>query len=172
MKHTFSFPLTNDEEIRQALKSNIARTNHKKIIEEMGIDHGTRRADIVVIGCKSFDGYEIKSDQDDLTRLRGQAESYNRIFNKVTLVVGKKHIVDALDIIPDWWGIQLAKKEQNNNLQIYNIRKPKKNKEQDGTAIARLLWRQEALNILEEYKEDKGIRSKPREYLYERINKV
>ena len=172
MKYNFSPLLTSDKEIREVLKSNISKTRHDKIIEELGIDHGSIRADVAVIVGGYMHGYEIKSDKDDLTRLKNQAEAYNRIFDKITLVVGKKHIINAIDVIPIWWGIQLVTKAQNDKLQIYNIRQPEKNQEQDSISLARLLWRQEALNILEEYKQDKGVRSKPREDIYKKMSIV
>ena len=34
---------------------------------------------------------------------------YNAVFDKMTLVVGKHHLHNALDTIPDWWGDNTGK---------------------------------------------------------------
>jgi len=39
----------------------------------------------------------------------------------------------------------------------------------DPLAVAKLLWRDEAMEVLEKKGAAKGIRSKPRKYLYERL---
>ena len=157
-----------DKTIRKVVKSSLEK-NKYYIIEELGIDHGAVRADVVAISEGFMHGYEIKSDKDNLMRLNHQINAYNKVFDKITLVVGKKHIIECISIVPEWWGIQLAT-EEDNNIRIYNIRTPKKHKEQSSVSIARLLWRQEALDILKEQEHDKGVRSKPREYIYERMS--
>jgi len=47
-----------------------------------------------------------------------------------------------------------------------------KNKYQDIKSIARLLWKEEALRILEERNEAKGFRNKTREIIYTKIQDV
>lgn len=163
----------NDQDIRNALTQEISKSQQKaKIIYELHIDYGAVRADVVALKQETISGYEIKSDKDNLTRLKRQIDAYNRVFDKITLVVGKRHIIECVDIVPEWWGIQIAMKEQDDKLHIYSIRKPEKNKQQKNISIARLLWRQEALDILKEQKKDKGVRSKPREHIYERMSTV
>jgi hypothetical protein len=44
---------------------------------------------------------------------------------------------------------------------------PNTNKDKD--AIVRLLWREEALRILKDKKQDIGVRSKPKAVIYERL---
>ena len=54
-------------------------------------------------------GFEIKSDIDSLARLPHQTELYSSVFDKITLVVGATHLYHAFNIIPDWWGVLVAR---------------------------------------------------------------
>ncbi|MFA5729684.1 MAG: sce7726 family protein [Candidatus Paceibacterota bacterium] len=176
--HNLAF--TNDEVIRNALRIILEkdlekyRTENKhpaQIFEEFGVKHGIARIDIAVING-IMHGYEIKSDKDTLNRLREQMKEYNTVFDKLTLVVGKHHLYNAINIVPDWWGIVVAKIDSNNEIVFNTIREAEKNKEQVGSSIAQLLWREEALQILEKRNKATGFRSKPREVIYERLANV
>ena len=109
-------------------------------------------------------GYEIKSDCDNLSRLPKQISIYNLIFDELTLVIGERLIIKAFDYVPDWWGIILAK-EVVGKTKFYSIRQAAKNPNLNGLAIAQLLWRSEALYILEELQIADGIRSKTKQEL-------
>lgn len=163
---------TRDKEIRlelkRFLKKEFKNTPHTLIVEELGLRHGQVRVDIAVINGVMH-GYEIKSDKDTLDRLPEQMKEYNAVFDKLTLVVGRHHLYNAVNIIPDWWGIVLAKIDINDKLVFHTIRQAEHNQKQIGISIARLLWRQEALQILEEQNKASGVRSKPREFIYERL---
>jgi len=148
-----------------------AKDKRVRVIEELGVHHGDARIDIAVVNG-ILHGYEIKSDQDTLQRLPGQINVFNSVFDKVTLVVGKSHLYDAINMVPDWWGIMVAKTDVNGNIVFSLIRKGESNKEQDSVSVARLLWREEALRILEEVGEANGLYSKSREYIYEKLSKV
>lgn len=171
---------TNDKIIRAALlavlekdikKINLNDNHHSKIFEEFSISHGLARIDIAVIN-DILHGYEIKSDRDTLKRLSEQMNEYNDVFDKITLVVGKCHLYNAINIIPDWWGIVIAKIDINRNVVFHIIREADYNPEQKGVPIARLLWREEALRILESQNKATGFRSKPRNLIYERLVSV
>jgi hypothetical protein len=114
-------------------------------------------------------GFEIKSDRDTLNRLPSQREAYNSVFDKVTLVVGAKHFVDAFKIVPNWWGIETAHLDENGSVFFNTIREAGENPKQDEISIARLLWKNEALDLLESEGKAEGVRSKPRELVYERV---
>ena len=98
---------TNDLIIRSALKEDLrrryARNKKLRIIEELGVQHGTARIDIAVVNG-TMHGYEIKSDQDTLKRLPEQMDIFNSVFDKMTLIVGKNHLYEAINIVPDWGG--------------------------------------------------------------------
>lgn len=163
---------TNDKIIRcalrEVLKKRHAKDKELRIIDELGVQHGSVRVDIAVING-IMHGYEIKSDRDTLMRLPEQILAYSAIFDQVTLVVGSKHFIDAFKMIPDWWGVETAHVDESGSIYFNQIRKSKNNPEQDNIAIARLLWRSEALGKLETLGKADGVRSKPREVVYERL---
>ncbi len=164
--------MTKDKTIRFAFKKILqdqyGDDPNTKIIEELGVAHGAARIDIASVNG-IIHGYELKSDADTLNRLPEQMEIYNMIFDKITLIVGKTHVHEAIKKIPDWWGITLAKISSSGDIVFLSIREAEFNKKQDYFTIAKLLWRQEALYILEELKAAKGIRSKSRDTIYNRL---
>ena len=168
--------LTNDKTIRRALLRILDKEllRYRKqgrdvqIFEELGVQHGTARIDIAIVNG-IMHGYEIKSDCDTLHRLPEQVEEFNSIFDKISLVVGKRHLYQAMHIIPDWWGITMAKVDVDKGVFFQTIREAETNQNQKGISIARLLWRSEALSILEGQNEAVGVRGKPREFVYERL---
>src|SRR6202035_2111641 len=103
---------TTDKSIRVALKQALRdahrQTPQTRIIEELGITHGAARVDIAVVNG-SIHGYELKSDLDTLYRLPEQMRIYNSVLDQMTLVVGKNHLHEAINTIPEWWGITVAK---------------------------------------------------------------
>ncbi len=143
---------TNDKIIRAVLRNVLDKDLKEyraesgqpaEILEELGVRHGTSRIDIVVING-ILHGYEIKSDRDTLKRLPEQMAEFNAVFDKLTLVVGKRHLYDAVNIIPDWWGIIVAKIDVNCKVFFQTIREAEDNQDQVGVSIARLLWKEEA----------------------------
>jgi len=170
---------TDDKVIRIALRNVLDKEQEKcqkngckaEIFEEFGVRHGTARIDCAIINGFMC-GYEIKSDRDSLKRLPGQVKEFSTVFDKLTLVVGKRHLYHAMHIIPDWWGVTVAKKNADGTVRLQTIRKPEQNKTQEEMSIARLLWREEALKILEQRNEACRVRHKPRESLYEKIVEV
>ncbi|HQQ87695.1 MAG TPA: sce7726 family protein [Smithellaceae bacterium] len=166
---------TNDLIIRSALREELKKLHGQdkelRIIEELGVSHGAARIDIAVVNG-IIHGYEIKSDLDTLQRLPEQMSMFNAVFDKVTLVVGKSHLYSAINMIPDWWGIIVAKVNLNGSIIFNVIREGENNKGQDSLSVARLLWREEALKILEESGKAQGFYSKPRASIYEKLSTV
>lgn len=168
--------LTNDKIIRRALQGfldeELARYREcgysSEIIEELGVHYGTARIDFALING-TMHGYEIKSDCDTLGRLPEQIEEFNAVFDKLTLVVGRRHLYQSVHIVPDWWGVVVAKFDSNNHIVFQTIREPENNKEQVRVSIAGLLWRKEALQILKERNEADGLRRKPRQIIHARL---
>jgi len=114
-------------------------------------------------------GYEIKSDRDTLERLPMQVKEFSAVFDKLTLIVGKRHLYQAMHIIPEWWGVIVAKINAYDQVIFQTIREAENNSDQVKISIARLLWRNEALRILEDRNSADGVRHKPREFIYERL---
>ena len=93
--------------VRQDLDARHGGDTETRIVEEMGIWSGTVRIDIAVINGELW-GYELKSERDTLERLPAQAKLYSRVFDRVTLVVGTRHVGAAEDAVPPWWGLTIA----------------------------------------------------------------
>lgn len=104
------------------------------------------RIDVAVING-ALHGYEIKSDSDNLYRLPMQIEDYSAVFDFVTLVCGKSLLSTAREIAPRWWGISVAELRES-AVYLDSIRAPKQNPRQKRAALARLLWKPEALRCL------------------------
>jgi len=117
-------------------------------------------------------GYEIKSDKDTLQRLPEQMDVFNSVFDKMTLVVGKNHLYQAINIVPEWWGIIVAKINNNGSVIFNVIRDEEFNKNQNSISVAKLLWREEALRILEKNNEANGFYSKSRDLIYKKLASV
>jgi len=163
----------NDSDIRTILKQELVRKYPKDkdtlILDELGIRHGAARIDLVVVNHQ-LHGYEIKSDLDSLKRLPDQIKAYSSIMDRVTLVVGYRHAYDALRMVPEWWGVRLAEmKKQTGTVVISGARPARNNPKVDLNAVVALLWRGEALAILEELGVAGGVRSKRRGEIYRRL---
>jgi hypothetical protein len=117
------------------------------VINELGISHGRCRADIAIING-SLIGYEIKSDMDSLRRLNNQIARYNEVFDKAYLIVTPRYVKSVEAILPEWWGLIVASKNQRGEIRFKNLRNSKQNANADDFSIAKLLWRTEAIQIL------------------------
>jgi hypothetical protein len=138
------------------------------VVEELGLRHGAGRVDIAVINGE-FHGYELKSDQDSLRRLPQQIAIYGSVLDRVTLLVTPLHVKAALQLIPQWWEVILAEKTAANEIVFSERREGGKNPDVVALEILKLLWRDEALELLRELQADGGMQSKPRKFLYNRI---
>jgi hypothetical protein len=168
-------PATDDKQIRAHLKQFLFRKCGNDpdtiIIEELGLSHGYCRVDLAVVNG-SLHGFEIKSDRDTFRRLARQADTYNKILDFITVVVGERHAEEALRVSPQWWGIQFAKSDRPDEVHLIQVREPVENPAPDKLAIAKLLWREEALTFLEELGAADGVRSRPRRFVYSRLAEV
>ena len=159
----------NDRDIRTVLRKRLDDEHEgsesvTRIIEELGVLEGASRVDIAVLNG-SMHGFEIKSTRDTLERLPRQCEAYGKCFDRVTLVVSEKHLEGALAIIPDWWGVSVAKRIDD-VIVLDDLRMPEENQSVDMTTIVRMLWRDEARKALEKQGHRKGLRTKRRKDLW------
>lgn len=162
-----------DKDVRQAVKDKILKAHINDpstlVIDELGLDHGRNRVDIAVINGE-LHGYELKSDSDNLLRLPQQSMAYSSIMDKVTLVVGEKHAQEAINIIPDWWGVKIATMNPRGSVNIVTYRRNKKNKDIDPFELSKLIWKEEALALLAiKIKVDWRIRKLTRKDIYKLI---
>lgn len=166
MIKTANYKKTRDSDIREAFIQNLNKsTNSSKqfVLSEFTITDCNARVDVAVFGNSSH-GYEFKSDMDNLKRLYDQRDAYNAFFDRVTLVVGKTHVIDSLDIIPEWWGITLAK-YRDNKIVFLPLRSARQNPHQDLSVIANQLWKSEAISLLN----SNGLSNKHKETICEII---
>ena len=94
-----------DAEVRPALRAYLDQRQSAHpdtlVVEELGLCQGRARIDLATVS-DVLHGYEIKSPRDRLTRLTSQAATYDRVFDRVTLVVGPQHVASALKLVPRW----------------------------------------------------------------------
>jgi hypothetical protein len=161
-----------DSDIRPVLKNRLALDHQADpstfVTEELGLLHGMVRIDVAVINT-IFHGYEIKSDHDTLKRLPVQISVYSSVLDRVTLLVGYRHAYEALMMVPEWWGVELVNKRKDGSVHFEEARESQLNPTPDFNAIAALLWRKEALEVLEQKRAATGIRSKQRTIIYRRL---
>lgn len=154
--------------LRQQLQSEFAADPATLILDELGLSHGNARVDVAVING-IIHGFELKSDSDTLKRLPDQIAIYGTILDKVTIISGQRHIPEIANLIPAWWGITLAEMGSHGAVRLTAIKAPEDNPSPNALAIARLLWRNEALALLESLNLAQGYRSKPRGHIYQRL---
>jgi hypothetical protein len=93
---------------------------------------------------------------------------FGKVFDRLTLVVGDRHHAQASKRVPRWWGIiRVTSTAFGPRLRL--VRRPKNNPRRDARALVELLWAVDALALLEARGADRGVRGKPRRYLWERI---
>src|SRR5680860_25346 len=166
--------LTTDKLIRTELKLVIEKkysSSAVRVIEEFCLEDRTTRIDIAVING-ILHGYEIKSDIDTLLRLPKQMSSYNSVFDQITLVVGNQHLYEAFNLIPDHWGVMVAKIDIAGKVYFNTLREASDNQSQNKLSIAKLLWKHEAVELLEDIGFAYGYKSKSKDIIHERISNI
>lgn len=163
-----------DPDIRAVLKNRLqAKHAHESdtvLIEELGLCQGQVRVDMAVVNGV-LHGYEIKSDCDTLRRLPNQVEAYGKVLDRATLVVGQRHLKEALQKVPAWWGVMKVVATVN-GLSLKEVRPGRKNPSRNPRMMAELLWRDEALALLENRDAVHGLRTKPRNHAWDRVADV
>ncbi len=165
----------NDYELRHALKVKVlarhAKDPETRIVDELGLRHGAARVDIAVVNG-IIHGFELKSDMDNLKRLPHQIQIYNSVLDKVTLVVGIRHADEATNLVPDWWGIKIATVGSRGAFEFESYRAARTNPSVHPLSVCKLLWREEALILLNELGEAERVRYKARALVYARLAEV
>lgn len=164
-------PGVRDPDIRLALRSYLRPPQDEAggllLAEEMPICLGRTRVDVATVSDRLC-GFEIKSQLDTLARLHSQLRDYGAVFDEITLVIGLKHLTGILSELPTWCGILLAHRSDG-EVRLEPFRSGGPNHHRDPLAIAQLLWREEALAVAERHGCDRGVRSKPKAAIWERL---
>jgi hypothetical protein len=171
-------PAMGDGDIRRALMRRLERSHDKDpytlIRHELGVRQGRRRVDVAVINGE-LAGYEIKSDRDTLVRLADQAQAYGEVLDRLWLVTTSRYVQPATAILPAWWGVILATprgedgRSAQDTVSLRTARRARLNVTQDPFAVAQLLWRAEALDVLRERDLHRGMSKRARWYVWERL---
>ena len=158
-----------DPEIRKELHIKILKQHHRNaktlVIDELGLKNGAYRADIAVLSGNLI-GYEIKSNRDSLRRLKNQITAYNSVFDRITIVIGERHLPAIVKSVPDFWGIVVFKCGQGRGIRFHTMRRTLVNKNVNGYSIAQLLWKCEAIEVLQSIGVEKKILRHPKKFLY------
>jgi hypothetical protein len=157
-----------DMDVRNALHR-VLRDHHDDpntlVIDELGLRHGRCRVDIAVVNG-SLHGFELKSDKDTLARLPFQVDTYGKVLDKATLVVGERHAQKAIPDVPDWWGIKVASEGSRRAVSFENYRTASKNPKIEPLALAELLWQPEVAALLAAHGITGPSLRKPRAFQY------
>jgi hypothetical protein len=137
------------------------RDGSSKIVEELKISAARARIDIAVINGH-LHGFEIKSASDTLARLPGQIEAYTKVFDYLAIVTEGKYYQRLLDTVPEWVSIYVCWQTKT-GARIRKVRKGRINSKQEGFHLAKLLWREELIEVLNELNID--YRKKDRNWL-------
>jgi len=139
-----------DPNIRQFLKETELKVfyndNQSKVVEELRLPIANARIDIAVING-ALHGYEIKSASDTLRRIPHQIIAYEKVFDYLSVVTEKKYSDKLVSILPDWVGVILCN-EETGIVTSQTLRNPTFNSNKQGAHIAKLLWRDELINVL------------------------
>jgi len=134
-----------DADIRAVLLRNLneiySEDEETVIINELGIDHGATRIDVAVVNG-ILHGFEIKSEADTLERLPHQMKYYNRLFERMTIVIDQRFLDSVKEIVPSWWGIQVVKRKKD-GIVLVNKRKGRRQTSQDKDLLLKLLWKED-----------------------------
>ena len=157
--------------IRRALRQRVRRQTPNRpspvLLEEKGILRGRGRLDLVRVTDR-IHGYEIKSENDHLTRLEQQAHLYGKVADRMTLVAAENHHRQAVKLIPQWWEVIVATSEHGHVVLKQN-RRPRRNPDQEARSLIELLWLEESRRFLKERHKFRGLAGKPRQVLWDYI---
>ena len=163
-----------DRSIRNFLISNQIPSrsfiSRYRIIEELNLCLGAARIDIAIVNGSTW-GIEIKGETDNLNRLPNQIQVYSKIFDYIEIVCTKNHLTGVKKIVPKYWGIIMVA-EENGVISCKQVRQPQKNMSKEMSAVVQLLWKHESLNFLESFYSSKGVKSKDRSAIWNRIVEI
>jgi hypothetical protein len=157
-----------DPAVRDLLKRHLVNAHFGEatvVLDELGLCQGDVRVDVAAVNGE-LSGFEIKSPADSLARWPKQRRVYSKVVDRAWLVAPEKTLEAAR--APGWWGlIRVVETEHQLGLRV--IRPALMNPNPDPYSIACLLWRDEAIRALEEVGRGRGVRTKRRALVWERL---
>lgn len=162
----------NDSIIREAFKRKVLRRHLQcpktRVVDELGLHRGASRIDIAVINGR-LAGFEIKSERDSLARLPGQIRLFSSVLERISLIVTWRHVIAAMRAVPGWWGVTLVERGARGGISFSTLRPASTNPSPNSHALAALLWRDEALAILDSLGAARGVRGRSASVIYDRL---
>ena len=157
-------------DLRRALRDHLQAelTSDARIIEELGVEHGSARIDLAVVNGRLI-GYEIKSDYDSLDRLANQMHAYQRVFDELSIVTTPLFVDQVAQLLPPWWGILQPVCDEAGVVALEVVRAPLANPRQEALSLLSLLWRDEAAALLDLCRTKKTSTRLSRAKLYEEL---
>jgi hypothetical protein len=139
--------MLNDQTIRSEFKSHLLRRANKPkiLVEELRIHDGNAIADIVAV-YDFMHGYEIKGENDKVSRLTVQSSYYNTSFPYLTLITTENHLQWAIENIDNFWGIIVAF-NGGTCIKFRHVRGAKSNPLFSTQKSLSMLWREELMNV-------------------------
>jgi hypothetical protein len=150
--HNASMSPITQRELRARLKDFLspALISGGRMYEELGVEWGAARIDVAVV-ANGLHAFELKSDLDSFARMHNQIHAYNRVFDRLWIVVGSSHVQAAMTIVPRWWGILVGQRSASLDVELQQIRPAMVNPSQEAFSLAALLWRDEAMRLMRDY---------------------
>jgi hypothetical protein len=158
----------NDPDVRALLKEYLESVHDGTgtvLLEELGLCQGDVRVDVAAVNGE-LSGFEIKSPSDTLARFPNQCRIYSKVVDRAWLVAPLKALAKA--DVPDWWG-QIGVFELDDRLALRVVRPSAMNPKIHAMSLARLLWRDEALEVLRNAGRARGVMTKSRKMIWKRL---
>jgi len=161
--------LLNDAAIRRSLRSSLhdSLQDGELLFEELGLCEHTARADVAVLGSR-FHGFEIKGETDSLRRLCAQVDVYRQVFDCVTIVIAGRLLQSARKVVPRSCGIVSATMTRC-RVVLTPIRAAVQQSQVDPANMVQLLWREEALAVLQSIDGISDLRRQPRAVIWQEV---
>jgi hypothetical protein len=135
------------------------------LLEELGLCQGDVRVDVAAVNGE-LAGFEIKSPSDTLARFPKQCRIYSKVVDRAWLVAPMTALAKAE--VPGWWG-QIGVFELDDRLALRLVRPSGINPAIHPMSLARLLWRDEALEVLRNAGRARGVMTKSRTMIWKRL---
>ncbi|MDF2380375.1 sce7726 family protein [Nostoc ellipsosporum NOK] len=161
--------LLSEQQISQYLQQQIIQSYDRRLLlSEVNILQGATRIDHLVVST-TLHGIEIKSDLDDLQRLKRQIAQYLQVVEYLTIVATPQHLLRISRMLPDQVGLLLVYC-RGERLHHLPIRESKANNGREPLSIAQLLWKKELIVTLREMGyQDRGLTTLSREQLWRQL---
>lgn len=158
----------NDADVRSLLLDYLHELNRGTdtvLLEELGLCQGDVRVDVASVNGE-LSGFEIKSPSDTLARWPNQQKLYSTVVDRAWLVAPTRALEKA--VAPEWWGL-IGVFEVGDRLALRVVRASGLNPKPDPRSIAKLLWRDEALEVLRNAGQARGVMTKSRAKVWKRL---